>query len=84
MDLVDSVGQVGSGALPIEKVPSVAVCIRPRSCSVDDLARRLRTSALPVIGYTRDNALHLDVRTVSPDDIAVVAQAVRSALGGEV
>ena len=83
VDLVDSVGQVGSGALPIEKVPSVAVCIRPRSCSVDDLARRLRTSALPVIGYTRDNALHLDVRTVSSDDIPAVAEAVRGVLGGE-
>ncbi len=83
ISVVDSDGQVGSGSLPIEKVASMAVRIRPRRCSVDDLARRLRTGPLPVIGYTRDQALHLDVRTVSPDDIPAVSEAIRNVLGGK-
>jgi L-seryl-tRNA(Ser) seleniumtransferase len=80
-DVVDSEGQVGSGSLPVERVPSAAVRLVPASRSVDQVARRLRTGALPVIGYTRDGALHLDARTIAPHDVAAVAEAVRSAIG---
>jgi L-seryl-tRNA(Ser) seleniumtransferase len=79
--VVDSEGQVGSGSLPIERVPSAAVRLVPGKGSVDQLARKLRTGSLPIVGYTRDGALHLDARTIAPDDIPAVAEAVRSALG---
>ncbi len=78
--VVESEGQVGSGALPIEKVPSSAVRIQPTSCSVADLARSLRLGSTPVVGYTRENALHLDVRTVGEEDVRIVAEAVQVAL----
>jgi L-seryl-tRNA(Ser) seleniumtransferase len=83
ISVIDSDGQVGSGALPIEKVASAAVRIEPERCSVDDLARQLRGGTPAVVGYTRGDVLHLDTRTISADDIADVAQAVRSALGME-
>lgn len=80
--VVDAEGQVGSGALPTEKIPSVAVRVRPTDGGVDDLAARLRDRDLPVVGYTRDDALHLDARTIDTGDVEAVAEAVRAALEG--
>jgi len=83
IEIVDSEGQVGSGALPIERVPSVAVRVLPKSQSVDALARRLRSETVPVVGYTRDDALHLDTRTITRTEIVSVADSVRSCLEAE-
>ncbi|MEE2754169.1 MAG: L-seryl-tRNA(Sec) selenium transferase [Candidatus Latescibacterota bacterium] len=81
LDVVDSEGQVGSGSLPAKRVASAAVRIIPGSRSVAKVARQLRKGVLPVIGYTRDGALHLDARTIFPDDLPAVAEAVQSAMG---
>jgi L-seryl-tRNA(Ser) seleniumtransferase len=81
LDVVDSEGQVGSGSLPVERVESAAVRLVPGSRSVDQVARQLRKGVLPVIGYTRHGALHLDTRTILSDDLLAVAEAVQSAMG---
>jgi L-seryl-tRNA(Ser) seleniumtransferase len=83
VEAVESDGQVGSGAFPIERVPSAAVRVKPARMSVDELGRRLRANDPPVIGYTREDALHLDARTIDPADVGIVALAVRRVFGRE-
>ncbi len=56
----DCEGQIGSGALPLETLPSAALCFR--GVAPDALAARLRALPLPVIGRIRDDALWLDLR----------------------
>ncbi len=82
VDIVDSAAQVGSGALPVETIPSAAVIVRS-SCSAGELARRLRLGNPPVVGYVRDDALHLDLRTVPDDDVQAVADAIQRVLDVE-
>ena len=62
-ELRPSEGQAGSGALPLEKLASWAVCIRIKG-SLDGFARRLRNGEPPVIGILQDEELVLDFRTV--------------------
>ncbi|WP_371323929.1 L-seryl-tRNA(Sec) selenium transferase [Dechloromonas sp. ZY10] len=71
--------QIGSGALPVERLPSAALVIRPSAkkpgktlLTVEAAFRRLPQ---PVIGYIRDDAYHLDLRCLDHcDEARFVAQ----------
>ncbi|MDZ7288815.1 MAG: L-seryl-tRNA(Sec) selenium transferase [candidate division KSB1 bacterium] len=73
-----SEAEAGSGALPIEKIPSFAVGLRSSTISVAELAKRFRLSAVPVLGYIRDEYLWFDARTISDDEIPIVGQMARN------
>lgn len=80
--VVDSAAQVGSGAMPVETIPSAAVTIVSDLTS-NELSRRLRMGETPVVGYVRDEVLHLDVRTVSEEEIQIASLSIRAALDPE-
>lgn len=78
----DAVVQIGSGAMPLEDIPSKAIVVSPARESAENLAARLRAGDPPVIGYIRENRLFLDVRTVGDDEDAVLLAALQRALVG--
>ncbi|AXS78605.1 L-seryl-tRNA(Sec) selenium transferase [Dechloromonas sp. HYN0024] len=64
--------QIGSGALPVERLPSAALVFRVNAkragkmlLSIEAAFRGLPT---PVIGYIRDDAYHLDLRCLEGKD----------------
>ncbi len=81
VELVDSVAQTGSGAMPLEEIASLALCVSLVGGSVTDLAARLRAADPPVIGYVRDDRLFLDLRTVAAGELRHVEAALRRAVG---
>ena len=82
IEATPSVAQAGSGSLPLEEIPSVALVVNPAGMSAGDLATRLRGNEPAVVGYVRDDRLHLDLRTVTDDDVPVIITALRGAAGG--
>ena len=74
-ELVDSHAQTGSGALPLENIPSVAVAIA--GGDILSLSNKLRRHDPPVICYVRDNRLFLDLRTIRDDEVSIVGDAVK-------
>lgn len=54
--------QIGSGALPVDQLPSYGLAIRPAS----RLEARLRGLPRPIIGRTADKTLWLDLRCLEP------------------
>jgi L-seryl-tRNA(Ser) seleniumtransferase len=68
--------QIGSGALPLDELPSHALTIRltPHGdgrrarVTLPGLERRLRACARPIIGRVSDDALWLDLRCLEPAD----------------
>jgi L-seryl-tRNA(Ser) seleniumtransferase len=69
--------QIGSGALPLETVPSAGLAIRPRAGksggrALAALSIALRQLPIPVVGRIEDKALILDLRCLE-DDKAFVA-----------
>jgi len=70
--------QIGSGALPVDQLPSFGLCIRASRGSHRSLSRlesRLRQLARPVIGRSADKALWLDLRCLeSADEPEFLAQ----------
>jgi L-seryl-tRNA(Ser) seleniumtransferase len=73
VSVIDCASQIGSGALPLETLPSAGLAISPvgRKNSgrrLEALAAAMRGLPVPVIGYIRDSALVLDLRCLDDED----------------
>ena len=76
--------QIGSGSLPVERLPSVALAIEPTTRSTEKnvlrLERLLRGSATAVVGRISEKILLLDLRCLTHDKEEVfVAQLLTAA-----
>ena len=60
----ETFGQIGSGALPVETLPSVALVLEPLNISAEMLASHFRDATVPVIGRIKDDRFWLDLRTI--------------------
>jgi L-seryl-tRNA(Ser) seleniumtransferase len=70
--------QIGSGSLPVERLPSAAVVLAPAGAkgagrALEALSQRLRALPVPVVGRVTDGALWLDCRTLLAQDEATLA-----------
>jgi L-seryl-tRNA(Ser) seleniumtransferase len=81
--------QIGSGSLPVDRLPSAGLAIAPAQSrgvgsALDELARSLRSLPLPVIGRIAEDRLLLDLRCLE-DAAAFIAQlpALREAMVGQ-
>lgn len=66
--------QIGSGALPLETLPSAGISIRAREKkheggAAERLSRALRRLDVPVVGRIRENAMILDMRCLDDEDL---------------
>ena len=50
----ETYGQIGSGALPVETLPSIALVLEPSEISAETLAAQFRSTTTPVIGRIKD------------------------------
>lgn len=78
--------QIGSGALPLENIPSAGLAISPRAArrtnqDLKCLASALRRLSIPVIGRVQDDRLILDLRCLD-DEAGFVANLDDLDLGG--
>ena len=73
VEQIDCASQIGSGALPVETVPSAGLAIRPKASrgagrALNALAAALRALPVPVIGRIEEQALVLDLRCLEDGD----------------
>ena len=85
VEVVRCRSQIGSGALPVDRLPSAGLRCAPasgakrgRSSKLQALAAALRALSVPVIGRVHDGALTLDFRCLD-DEADFVAQLDRLA-----
>jgi len=74
----DSFAQTGSGALPLEKIPSKAMTFRAKNAGLEKFAAHLRHADPPVMGYIKNEEFCLDLRTVDDEEVKKLAKAVNS------
>jgi L-seryl-tRNA(Ser) seleniumtransferase len=78
VEVVDMASQIGSGSLPVDRLPSAGlritpVAVRRTGSALNELAAVLRELPEPVIGRISEDALQLDLRCLE-DPSAFVAQ----------
>jgi L-seryl-tRNA(Ser) seleniumtransferase len=72
-EVVDSEAVPGAGSAPGATIPSIAVRVPG-----DHLASLRSHGTTPIVARTRDGCTHLDLRSVRPEDDALLAAALRS------
>lgn len=65
--------QVGSGAVPVQTLPSRVLAVRSGRIAIDELARRLRRADPPVFGRIAGDRVLLDFRTIQPGEEKLVS-----------
>jgi L-seryl-tRNA(Ser) seleniumtransferase len=75
-DLVACASQIGSGALPLETLPSAGLAVRPTAKraagqALTLLAASLRALPIPVIGRIENQALILDLRCLEDEALFI-------------
>lgn len=80
--VMDEVARAGGGSLPLAEIPTSVVTVAPRTMSVGDLERRLRTVGEPsVVARVKEGRILLDPRTlVGPEQPGIVARRIGEAL----
>ncbi|MGH2846846.1 MAG: L-seryl-tRNA(Sec) selenium transferase, partial [Thermoleophilaceae bacterium] len=78
--VVDAVARVGGGALPLLELPGPVCAVDPGELGVDELSRRLRAGAPPVVGRAREGWLLLDPRTLTDAEADRAGRAAAGAL----
>ena len=87
VEVIACASQIGSGALPLETVPSAGLAIRPAARrgagrALERLAAALRDLPAPVIGRVEDGAQILDLRCLE-DEAAFAANLAALDLGAD-
>jgi L-seryl-tRNA(Ser) seleniumtransferase len=87
VEIVACASQIGSGALPLETVPSAGLAIRPSTPrgagrALEGLAAALRDLPVPVIGRVENGAQILDLRCLE-DEAAFATNLAALDLGGD-
>ena len=75
-DVIDGASTIGGGAAPQSQIPTKLLSIRSSTRSATTLEAALRAGSPPVITRIQQDAVLLDLRTVSPEHDALLAQLV--------
>jgi len=70
LSLEPSTAQAGSGALPTDDIPSMAIAVVHDRVPASQIAERFRNARPPIIGRVKDGRFLLDLRTIfDPGDV---------------
>lgn len=78
----DEFSEVGGGSMPLHKMPTKVIAIKPKTVSLMVLEEKLRAYKTPVIARIAKDRLILDIRTIMDDEYKVVESAMLWAFGG--
>tara|TARA_B110000003_G_scaffold229676_1_gene231564 strand:+ start:19307 stop:20680 length:1374 start_codon:yes stop_codon:yes gene_type:complete len=70
----------GGGTMPRSEFPSIAIKLVPNNQSVTKLSKKLRLSESALVGYTTEDALFIDLRTIFPETDHKVTEVLKTAL----
>ena len=76
-EVVEGESIAGGGAAPAAALPTALIACTSRHHSAEELASRLRQTKPPVIARVEEGRVLLDLRTVFPEQDAVLAAALR-------
>jgi L-seryl-tRNA(Ser) seleniumtransferase len=80
-EIVDGMSTIGGGSAPGSTLPTRLIALRQDGASPDTLAAALRAQQPPVIARIENDRVVLDLRTVRPEEDAIVESALSRIAG---
>ncbi|AOY76883.1 L-seryl-tRNA(Sec) selenium transferase [Clostridium formicaceticum] len=80
MEIKEDFSQVGGGSLPLEKLPTKVIAIKPMHLSVSKLEEKLRSHTIPIITRIQEEQLIIDVRTIKEEDYDIIKKALKDTM----
>ncbi len=68
--------EVGGGALPLEKLPTYTITIKPENISSSQLEDRLRKYSIPIFTRVSNDRVVIDLRTIREKQYKTIVQAL--------
>ena len=72
IEIIETLVEVGSGSLPTEKVPSIAISIKSKKMKPDALSKSLRSCEIPVLNYIRKDKVLIDFKAIPNEQIIIL------------
>jgi L-seryl-tRNA(Ser) seleniumtransferase len=76
IEICDTSTEAGSGSMPTELIPSVAIRIGTNRISEEKLSRLFRQQDPPVVGYLKDRQFYLDLMAVAEKELIFIQNAI--------
>jgi len=76
--IVNLLSKAGGGALPLLDLPSKGIEMTIDTMTANTIEKYMRSSHPPIIGRIEDDAFIMDLRTVRDDELAQIANAVKT------
>jgi L-seryl-tRNA(Ser) seleniumtransferase len=76
IEVVESRSVLGGGAAPGSTLPTHVLALSSRAMNADAISAKLRQWGTPIIARVEDGRVLLDLRTVTPEQEAVIAAAL--------
>lgn len=73
--------QIGGGSLPLERIKSAAVAVKPETISIPKMEERMRALAVPIISRVVNDTIFLDVRTLQRENFGLIVDELAQCLG---
>jgi L-seryl-tRNA(Ser) seleniumtransferase len=83
VDIIQGVGRVGGGALPMGDLPGPRVAVYPKDMSAGRLEQNLRLVDPPVIVLVKEDAVLIDPRTLLQDQAERLPKLIQQAFHSE-
>ena len=83
VEVVDCESQVGGGSMPLERLRSSAVAIKPNGMTTASFEEALRRAKKPIICRVQEDRALMDMRTVQPGEAELIAAEVTEILGAK-
>ncbi len=83
-EIIDGYSQIGGGAMPLEKIPTLLIALRSNGISINQLESSLRNYKIPIICRIQDNKVLLDVRTIKDEEFEIIIGCIKEIKGRDV
>ncbi|MBS3994382.1 MAG: L-seryl-tRNA(Sec) selenium transferase [Alkaliphilus sp.] len=76
LEIIEGVSQVGGGSLPLAKLPTILLTVKPYKLSVNQWEENLRNYKIPIISRINEDKLIFDVRTIKEKEFDIISNAI--------
>jgi L-seryl-tRNA(Ser) seleniumtransferase len=81
ISIVEDIAFAGGGSLPEHSIKTYVVSVKSHRLSANRIEQRLRKCNPPVVARIKEDIVLLDARTIQEDEIMILAECVKVALG---